>query len=238
ENNIIFNETAIRMMGMENPIGKTVEHYTGKKQIIGVVGDFTTESLHNPMEPAMFFYRPERAHYVLVKIENGRELETIQKIESLYEAFNPGYPFEPRFVDQDYQAMYDAEIRTSQLSKIFAGLAIIISCLGLFGLTVFQVQRKVKEIGIKKVLGADSLKLALSMTFDFTKSVLLSLLVALPLSYSIGVKWLENYADSITISWWMLSLAAIAAILIAWLTVGIQTMRAASANPVDSLRDE
>lgn len=238
ENSIIFNETAIRMMGMENPIGKTVEHYTGKKQIIGVVGDFTTESLHNPMEPAMFFYRPERAHYIIVKIARGMELQTIEKLESKYEEFNPGYPFEPRFVDQDYQAMYDSEVRTSQLSKIFAGLAIIISCLGLFGLTVFQVQRKVKEIGIKKVLGADSLKLALSMTFGFTKSVMLSLLIALPVSYYMAVKWLENFADSISISWWMLSSAAFAALLIAWLTVGLKTMRAASANPVDSLRDE
>lgn len=237
-NSIIFNETAIRMMGLENPIGKTVEHYTGKKQIIGVVGDFTTESLHNPLEPAMFFYRPERAHYIIVKIEKGKELQTIKKIESLYEAFNPGYPFEPRFVDQDYQAMYDSEMRTSKLSQLFSGLAILISCMGLFGLTVFQVQRKVKEIGIKKVLGADSWKLALAMTFSYTKSVLLSLVIALPVSYYLGGRWLENFADSITITWWMLTFSALAALLIAWLTVGIQTVRAASANPVDALKDE
>ena len=238
ENSVIFNESAIHLMGMEDPIGKVVEHYTGKKEIIGVVKDFTTESLHNPMEPAMFFYRPERAHYIMVKVEKGKELETIDRLETLYKKFNPSYPFEPRFVDQDYQAMYDSEMRVSKLSKLFSGLAIIISCMGLFGLTIFQVQRKVKEIGIKKVLGADSLKLALSMTFDFTKSVMFSLVIALPISYMLGAEWLGNFADRIQISWWMLFLAALTALSIAWLTVGILTLKAANANPIEALKDE
>ncbi len=238
ENNIIFNETAIRMMGLENPIGKTVEHYTGKKQIIGVVKDFTTESLHNPMEPAMFFYRPERAHYIMLRIKKGKELQTIEKVESLYKEFNPGYPFEPRFIDQDYQAMYDSEMRISTLSQLFAGLAILISCMGLFGLTIFQVQRKVKEIGIRKVLGCGSWKLTLSMTYNFTRSVFFALIIALPISYFLAIKWLENYADSIQLSWWTFALAAMSAILISWFTVGSQTYRAARQNPVESLKDE
>ncbi len=238
ENSIIFNETAIEVMGMEDPIGQTVEHYTGKKQIIGVVKDFTTESLHKEMEPAMFFYRPEMAHYIMVKIAKGQELATIERLESIYKEFNPSYPFEPGFVDQDYQAMYDSEMRVSTLSKIFAGLAILISCMGLFGLTIFQVQRKVKEIGIRKVLGADRIKLAFKMTFEFTKSVFLALIVAIPASYLLGSKWLENFADSIVLNGWILAFAAIIAILISFLTVGSQTLRAANANPVDSLKDE
>ena len=238
ENSIIFNETAIQVMGMEDPIGQTVEHYTGKKQIIGVVKDFTTESLHKEMEPAMFFYRPEMAHYIMVKIAKGQELATIERLESIYKEFNPSYPFEPGFVDQDYQAMYDSEMRVSTLSKIFAGLAILISCMGLFGLTIFQVQRKVKEIGIRKVLGADRIKLAFKMTFEFTKSVFLALIVAIPASYLLGSKWLENFADSIVLNGWILAFAAIIAILISFLTVGSQTLRAANANPVDSLKDE
>lgn len=238
ENSIIFNETAIKQMGLEDPIGQFVEHYTGKKEIIGVVKDFTTESLHNPVEPAMFFYRPERAHYIMVKIAKDKELATVERLETLYKKFNPSYPFEPGFVDQDYQAMYNSEMRVAKLSRIFSGLAIVISCMGLFGLTIFQVQRKVKEIGIKKVLGADTWKLALSMTYSFTKSVFVALLVALPLSYLLGSKWLESYSESITLSWWMFALAALAAIIISWVTVGAQTLKAANANPVDSLKDE
>ena len=238
ENSVIFNETAIQVMGMEDPIGKTVEHYTGKKEIIGVVKDFTTESLHNPMEPAMFFYRPERAHYIMVKIAQGKELETLERLETVYKKFNPNYPFEPGFVDQDYQAMYDSEMRVAKLSRIFSGLAIVISCMGLFGLTIFQVQRKVKEIGIKKVLGASTWSLAFAMTYDFTKAVFIALLVAIPLSYFLSVKWLENFSDSVSLSWWMFGIAALIAIMISWLTVGSQTLKAANANPVDSLRDE
>ncbi|SNS42297.1 ABC-type transport system, involved in lipoprotein release, permease component [Ekhidna lutea] len=235
---VIFNETAIRMMGIENPIGKTVEHYTGKKEIIGIVKDFTTESLHNPMEPAMFFYRPERAHYIMVKMENGKEFETIEKLETLYKEFNPSYPFEPKFVDQDYQAMYDSEMRMANLSHIFSGLAILISCLGLFGLTIFQVQRKVKEIGIKKVLGCDRWKLALSMTYNFTKAVFLAIIITIPISYLFGLRWLENYAESVQLSMSTFAIAAGVALLIAWITVGSQTIKAANANPVDSLKDE
>lgn len=238
ENSVIFNETAIRLMGMENPIGQEVEHYTGKKKIIGVVKDFTTESLHNPMEPAMFFYRPERAHYVLVKLSEESELQALEKLESIYKKFNPNYPFEPKFIDQDYQAMYDADMRVSSLSKLFSGLAILISCMGLFGLTIFQIQRKMKEIGIKKVLGCSSSKLAFSMTYNFTKTVLLALIIALPISYFLSQKWLENFADSTQLSWGMLLMSAVFAILISWVTVGSQTVKAANSNPIDALRDE
>lgn len=238
DNNIIFNETAIQIMGLEDPVGKTVQHYSGKKTIIGVVKDFTTESLHNPIEPAMFHYRPERAHYILAKIEKGKELQTVSEIESVYKKFNPNYPFDAKFVDQDYQAMYNSEMRVAKLSRLFSGLAILISCLGLFGLTIFQVQRKVKEIGIKKVLGAESWKLALSMTYEFTKSVLISLIVALPVSYYLGEKWLEGFSYSIELKWWFFVLAGFLALIIAWLTVSSQTWKAATANPVESLKDE
>jgi len=238
ENSVIFNETAIQLMGMENPVGQMVEHYTGKKEIIGVVKDFITESLHNPIEPAMFFYKPEQAHYILVKIEKGKELETVDKLETLYKEFNNGYPFEPRFVDQDYQAMYDSEMRITQLSRIFSGLAIVISIMGLFGLTIFQVQRRTKEIGIKKVLGADARELAFSMTYHLTKSIFVALIVALPVSYFLGVKWLENFADRAALTWWIFVLATIVVIFISWLTVGSQTLKAARTNPVDALKEE
>ncbi len=238
ENSVIFNEAAIHIMGLKEPIGKTIEHYSGKKTIIGVVKDFTTESLHNPIEPAVFHYRPDRAHYFIVKIAKGQELQTVSEIESVYKKFNPNFPFDAKFIDQDYQAMYQSEMRVAKLSKLFSGLAILISCLGLFGLTIFQVQRKVKEIGIKKVLGAESWKLAASMTYEFTKSVFASLIVAVPVSYILGAKWLENFASSIELKWWFFCMAGLLALLIAWITVSSQTWKAARANPVDALKDE
>lgn len=238
ENSIIFNETAIRIMGLEHPIGQTVQHYTGDKKIIGVINDFTTESLHKPEEPAMFFYRPDYAPFIMARLDGKATVETLSRVEELYQQYNPSHPFDPTFLDQDYQAKYDSEARLSKLSKLFTALAILISCLGLFGLAVFSVARKTKEIGIKKVLGCSVQQLAFSMTYGFTKPVLWSLIIAVPTSYYVGAQWLESFAARIEISWWFFVLAAILAILIAWLTVGIHTLRAASANPLNALRDE
>ncbi|MEM9895620.1 MAG: ABC transporter permease [Bacteroidota bacterium] len=238
ENSIILNETAVNRMGIKEPIGMRVDYRSAKKQVIGVVRDFTTESLHNPIEPTIFHYRPQFANYILAKIERGKELETISKIEALYSSFNPNYPFDPQFIDQDYRAMYEDEIKIAQLSKVFSVLAIVISSMGLFGLTIFQIQRRVKEVGIKKILGAETWKLAVGMTFDFTKSVFLALAVAIPLSYFLSKMWLENFADAITLSWWIFGFTAFLAVLISWLTVGFLTYKAANVNPVLSLKSE
>jgi hypothetical protein len=160
QHSIIFNETAIRKMGIENPLGKTVQHYSGDKKIIGIVKDFTTESLHDPEEPAMFHLNPEQAHYIMARI-NGEDITaTLSKIERLHQRFNPLIPFNPTFLDQDYQAQYASEMRTARLATVFTIIAILISCLGLFGLTIFNVARKTKEIGIRKVLGGSSVRLA------------------------------------------------------------------------------
>lgn len=238
DESIIINQRAAAIMGMENPVGEKINHYNGEKTIVGVVRDFTTESLHTAIEPTLFMYNPPRAHNFLVKIERGKELTVIGRIEAIYKEFNPNYPFEPRFIDQDYQAQYESETRVSKLTTIFSWLAILISCMGLFGLTIFNIQRRTKEIGIRKVLGSNSLRLALSLTFDFTKTVFISLLVAIPISYILGIKWLENFAYNIQLEWWMFVVASLAAISIAWITVGSQTFRAASANPISSLKDE
>ena len=186
----------------------------------------------------MFFFRPDYAPYIMVRIAEGQELETLQRLETLYEKRNPDHPFDPTFLDQDYQAQYVTEERLAQLSRLFAGLTILISCLGLFGLVIFNVKRKTKEIGIKKVLGCNSSKLAISLTYGFTRPVFLSLFIALPLSYLMSMKWLETFAYRIELSWWMFAIAALLAILISWLTVGTQTLKAAQANPVDALRNE
>ena len=174
----------------------------------------------------------------MVKIEKGSELEAIGKIEETYHAFNPGYVFEPHFVDQDYEALYRAEQQISILARLFAGFAIFISCLGLFGLSVFTTERRTKEIGIRKVLGSSALGIVYLLSKDFSRMVLMAALIALPVSYWIASRWLENFAYHVDLKWWIFLIAGLGALLIAWLTVGLQTYKTATINPVECLKEE
>lgn len=235
---IIFNETAIAAMGLEDPIGKTIRHYSGEKKIIGVVRDFNIVSLHTKVEPALILFNPAQSHFIMARIDKGKELETIAEAESLFESFNPNYPFEPKFLDQDYQSLYAAEERVESLSGYFAGLAIMISCLGLFGLASFTTERRIKEIGIRKALGSGSWRIVLLLTKDFTKMVLIAIILGLPVSYILGTKWLQNFAYSIELSWFLFVFAGVVALIIAWTTISIQTLKAARINPAKILKDE
>lgn len=235
---IIFNETAIREMGLTDPIGKTVRHYSGNKKIIGVVKDFNMKSLHTQISPAFFLFKPEQTLFVMAKIGKGTELATIKQIEEMYKSFNPDYPFQPNFLDQDYAALYQSESQVATLSSYFAALAILISCLGLFGLVTFTTQKRQKEIGIRKVLGSGVWKIIVLITMDFTKMVVLAIVIALPLSYLAGQRWLDNFAYRIQPEWWWFALVGLAALAMSWLTVSAQTLKAASINPAESLKDE
>ncbi len=235
---IILNETAVKAIGMEDPIGKSIFHYTGDKKIIGVVKDFNLVSLHTQVEPMLFLLAPEKAHFIMAKIQSGNEVETLDKIQSIYQEFNPGYVFQPQFLDQDYEALYASETRLSNLAQYFAGLATFISCLGLFGLAAFTTESRFKEIGIRKILGSSRLAIVYMLTTGFAKMVGLAILIALPVAYFMSQRWIENFAYSIDLSWWYFGSAGILALVIAWLTVGLQTLRAASINPADCLRDE
>ncbi len=237
-NSVIFNETAIAAMGLENPIGKTISHYKGDKKIVGVVKDFNLISLHSKVEPMILLYLPEEAFYIMVKIARGNEVETIGKIGEVYESFNPGYVFKPKFVDQDYQALYAAEQRVSILSRYFAGFAIFISCLGLFGLAAFTAESRIKEIGIRKILGSSVFGIIFMLSIDFTRMVLAAICIALPISYFATSKWLEDFAYTIDLKWWFFAGSALISLVIAWVTVGLQTYKAATINPKDCLRDE
>jgi ABC-type antimicrobial peptide transport system permease subunit len=174
----------------------------------------------------------------MVKIEKGKEQETMASLGSFYGEFNPGFPFTYRFLDEDYQNLYAAEQRVATLSKYFAGLAILISCLGLFGLAAFTAERRMKEIGIRKILGSTNRNIVYLLSGEFTKMVLAAILVALPASYFIATLWLENFVFRIDLQWWFFAASGSAALLIAWLTVGIQTIRAAQSNPTHYLRTE
>ena len=235
---IIFNEAAIKLMGIQNPIGKTVRHYSGEKQIVGVAKDFHFNSLHEAIKPLFFLYEPAQATQALVKITPGSERETLARLSAFYEKFNPGFAFEYTFMDQDYQALYESERRVSVLSRFFAGLAILISCLGLLGLAVFTAEQRTKEIGIRKVLGASVAGITGLLAKDFLKLVVVAIVIASPLAYFFMDKWLSDFAYRVDIQWWTFVVAGLAAVTIAFLTVGFQSVKAALANPVKSLRSE
>ncbi len=235
---IIFNESAIKAMGLTNPIGKVVNMWGSEKQIIGVMKDFNFESLHENIKPLLFIINSRHSTKVMIKIQAGKERETIDKIRKLYTEFNPGIPFDYKFLDKDYQALYESEQRVSDLSKYFAGLAILISCLGLLGLATFTAQRRSKEIGIRKVLGSSEFGIIYLLSSDFTKLVIASMVIALPVSYFLIKNWLDSFAYRIELNFWYFLSAGLITLFIAWVTVGTQAFKAARVNPSQCLRDE
>jgi ABC-type antimicrobial peptide transport system permease subunit len=225
-------------MGMTDPIGKTVKLWGDERKIIGVVKDFHFESLHKKIGPSFFRLEPDATSLVLAKIEAGKERETIERLKNLYKRFNPEFLFDFKFLDEQYRALYAAEERISVLSRYFAGLAVLISCLGLLGLAAFSAERRLKEIGIRKALGASVSGIIYLLTSDFTKMVLIAIVLALPASYFIISYWLESFAFKIPLNVWYFISAGAVALFIAGATVGSQALRAARINPSKCLRDE
>ncbi len=238
-NQIIFNEKAMEAMGLTDPIGKNVTIGGEERQIVGIVKNFHFESLYEEVKPCALLLAPIHfAPKVSVKIQTGTEKATIKALQKVYQAHNPDLVFDFKFMDDDYQALYAAEQRVSTLSRYFASIAILISCLGLFGLAAFTAERRLKEIGIRKILGASDFGIVRLLSGDFTKMVILAIAIALPLSYFIAQQWLESFAYRIDLQWWYFAGAGLLALLIAWFTVGLQTVKAARVNPVECLRDE
>ncbi|UXE67219.1 MAG: hypothetical protein KA713_01040 [Chryseotalea sp. WA131a] len=166
------------------------------------------------------------------------EREAIAKIEDLYHSFNSGIPFEYRFLDDSYEALYRSEQRVANLALYFAGIAILISCLGLYGIVSFTAERRTKEIGIRKILGSTEFGIVYLLSVDFTKMVLTSVIIALPIGYFLSKAWLDKFAYRISLEWWYFIVAGLVALFITWLTVGSQAFRAARVNPTKSLRSE
>ena len=235
--NLIFNEAAIAAMGLKDPIGKTVRLWGKDKQIVGVVKNFHFESLYEKVKPCFMQCSPNKRN-VLVKLRSASAEQTIPLINVLYREYNPSLPFEYTFLDEDYKLLYASEQRVATLSRYFAFVAILISCLGLFGLAAFTTERRIKEIGIRKVLGSSELNIVWLLSSDFTKIILLSITVALPLSYIMSRNWLNNFAYGIELELWYFVGAGLVVLVVAWLTVGIQTIKAALTNPVNNLRTE
>ena len=236
---VIFNETAVKAMGLKNPIGATVEIWDTKPKIIGVVKDFYFESIQAGEVKPMFILRDfGQLNTVMVKV-SGKELDkTIKTIEEFHQSFNPGYPFVYKFLDQDFQNLYATERKMSVLSRYSAGIAILISCLGLFGLTAFTVNKRKKELSTRKVLGASGIHLILLLYKDISKLVLISLLIGFPVGYLITSNWLNGFAERITIAPWMFIAAGGMSFMLMLIASGIHIFKTLSINPAESLRTE
>ncbi|MEM6736894.1 MAG: FtsX-like permease family protein, partial [Bacteroidota bacterium] len=235
--NIIFNQAAIDQMGLEDPIGQTVQLWGGNRTIIGVVNDFHLESLYKDIKPA-FFRSSSRRMNAVVKIETGKTVEMLQAIETYYKEQNDGLPLDYQFMDDVYNQLYVSEQRVSTLSKYFAVVAILISCLGLFGLAAFTAEIRLKEIGIRKILGSANSQIVVLLSKEYTKMVLIANVIGLPIGYYLISIWLDNFAFKIDLGWWFFIGSGILTLLVAWFTVGFQTFKAARVNVLETLRSE
>jgi ABC-type antimicrobial peptide transport system permease subunit len=234
---LIVNEAAVTAMHMKDAVGKTVRLFGKDMQIIGVVKDFHFESMHEAIKPSVLHIVPDGGT-IIASISSNDQQATINAIQHLYESFNPDFPFTFNFLDEAYQQQYESETRVSALSKYFAGLAIIISCLGLFGLAAFTAQKRRKEIGIRKVVGASVPGITAMLSKEFLILVFVSFLVAFPVSWWLMNSWLQGFAYRIKITPFVFLLAGASVVFIALVTVSYQSIKAAIANPVKSLRTE
>ena len=243
--NYLINEAAARKIGYKEPVGKELTMWGDKGTIIGLMKDYHHNSLKVPIEPLILrlfkqSWTREGGYWgnVIVRTEKGKTKQAIASMEKLYKQYNPGFPFKYYFTDDEIAKNYKAEYTVSKLSKYFAFIAIFISCLGLFGLVTFTAEQKTKEIGIRKVLGASVTGIVRMLSKDFLKLVLIAAIIAFPVAWWAMHTWLANFAYRVDIGWWVFIVAGVAALLIALLTISFQSIKAAIANPVKSLRTE
>jgi ABC-type antimicrobial peptide transport system permease subunit len=226
-------------MGKGSPLGKDLMYGDKPFRVVGVVKDYVYGDMYGRPDPVVFFSSPADARYLYVRLRTGvKAEEALAKIGTVMKRDNPFYPFSSTFVDDQFNAVFTAEALIGKLSRVFSVLAVFISCLGLFGLSSFTAERRTKEIGIRKVLGASVTGITSSLSWDFLKLVLFSNLIAFPLAWGLMNHWLAGYAYRITISWWIFPAAGVLSMLIALATVSFQSVRAGLSNPVRSLRAE
>jgi putative ABC transport system permease protein len=236
---VIVNETAVAVMNLEEPVGQTIQFWNRREwDIIGVVRDFHFQNLRFDVEPLFMVLSPENTSIGFIRVQSDRMRETLARLEDIHRSLNPAFPFEYSFMDREYESLYASEVRVGKLSKYFALFAVIISCLGLFGLAAFTAEQRRKEIGIRKVLGATIAGVTALLSRDFVKLVLISNLIAWPFAWYFMNRWLQEFAYRIEIGWWVFVLAGGLALMIALLTVSTQAIKAALSNPVESLRYE
>ena len=236
--NYLLNETAVEMMNLEDPLGKQFDFWGRKGEIIGIVEDFHYRSLHDRIDPFVILLWPENTGYIMVKSLPGKTTQALSSLQEVYSRFAPHYPFDYSFLDDDFESDYKGEMLIGKLANYFSAVVILISCLGLFGLVSFTAERKTKEIGIRKVLGASLAQLVGLISRDFMPLVLIALVLAVPIAWYLMKQWLQDFYYRISLEPWIFAAAGMAMIIIALTTVSYRAVRAGLINPVDALRNE
>jgi putative ABC transport system permease protein len=236
---LIINETAVHFMGLKNPIGSTIKWNGDALTVIGVIKDNITGSPYEQVRPAVYYLSKDAGNLAVLKINPKVSASAaIDKIGDVFKRYNPEQPYVYQFVDQEYAKKFDDEERIGKLATCFAGLAIFISCLGLFGMASFMAEQRIKEIGVRKVLGASVFNLWKLLSTDFVGLVVISIIIATPTAYIFMSNWLQHYQYHSAIAWWIFALTGVGAVMITLLTVSYQSIKAALANPVKSLKSE
>jgi hypothetical protein len=235
---IILNESALAVTQLKDPIGETVKFWDQDFKIIGIAADMLTQSPYDPTEPSIFIMRGWMG-VISVRIKPTSSMRAaLQHIETIFKKYSPGAPFEPGFVEQEYARKFSDEEKISDLSTVFAALAVFISCLGLFGLASFVAEQRTKEIGIRKVMGASVANVWQMLSREFVLLVMASFFISIPLASYMLTQWLKRFDYHTEISWWIFSGTGLAALALTMLTISYQAIKAGVANPVKSLRSE
>jgi len=232
---MILNESAVKLTGLKDVVGKTIKWNEGSYTVTGVIKDMVMESPYTPVKPTIFVMNMDWANIITIRIKPTAPLrDALAKIETVFKKYNPGAPFDYKFTDEEYAKKFDDEKRIGNLATFFAILAIFISCLGLFGLASFVAEQRTKEIGVRKVLGASVFNLWGMLSKDFVLLVIISCFIAIPIAWYYLDEWLQRYEYRTPISGWVFAVAAFGALGITLLTVSFQAIKAALANPVKS----
>ena len=236
ENSVVINKKLSGIIGQNNVIGKNIYFRDRKFKIIGITDNFYSHHFSESLKPVVFFNEP--THKFLIKVEEGKSEVTANYMESVYEKIIPDRPFEYTTLKNQFNNLYQKEVRTSKLFSYFSLLAIFISCLGLFGISVFAAEQRIKEIGIRKVLGASTMRIIRMLNLEFIKIVLVAYIISCPIAYFYAKSWLQNFYYRTELSWWIFLFAGVFIISIAILTISWYSLKAARKNPVESLRYE
>ena len=235
----LLNETAVKVIGLDDPVGKTITFHNKPGTIVGILKDFHFKDMKTAIEPCILFMDPDWGwNTFYVKTTGAQAKQALAAVEKLWKQHNADYEFDYQFLDESFDALYKSDIRAGKLFNLFAGVAILLSCLGLFGLVTFTAETKVKEIGIRKTLGASVSNIIFLISKDFLKLVTVSFLVAFPLGWWMMNRWLESYVYRTAIEWWVFAAAGFAAFAIAAITVCSKSLRAARENPIKAIRTE
>lgn len=239
---LIINESSLKVMKFKDPIGKVISDLGTDYHIVGVIRDFIFTSPYEPTRPILICGGKSTFlsfNIIQIKLNSQRSTTAnLEKAAGIFKKYNPDFVFEPKFVDAEYARKFESEQQQGTLAGLFAGLTVFISCLGLFGLTTYMAETRVKEIGVRKIMGASVANITTLLSKDFVKLVIIAFFIAAPLAWWAMHKWLESYAYRVSIAWWVFAVAGVLSVFITLLTVSYQSIRAAIANPVKSLRTE